>query len=90
MNWVTEITCMVHENYFVDEQRFGPYKMWHHRHTFEEVDGGVLITDVVHFKLPFSLIAPLVYRLFVKQNLKRIFNYRTEKLEELINSNQLV
>jgi ligand-binding SRPBCC domain-containing protein len=89
MNWVTEITGMVHENYFVDEQRFGPYKMWHHRHTFEEVDGGVLITDVVHFKTPFSLIAPLAYRLFVKQNLKRIFSYRTEKLEELISGNHL-
>jgi ligand-binding SRPBCC domain-containing protein len=90
MNWVTEITSLIHENCFVDEQRFGPYKMWHHRHTFEEVDGGVLITDVVHFKIPFSLIAPLAYRLFVKQNLKRIFNYRMEKLEELISSNQLV
>lgn len=90
MNWVTEITSLIHENCFVDEQRFGPYKMWHHRHTFEEVDGGVLITDVVHFKIPFSLIAPLAYRLFVKQNLKRIFSYRTEKLEELIGSNQLV
>ena len=87
MNWVTEITGMIHENYFVDEQRFGPYKMWHHRHTFEEVEGGVLVTDVVHFKIPFSLIAPLAYRFFVKQNLKRIFNYRTEKLNEIISSN---
>ncbi len=90
MNWVTEITGMIHENYFVDEQRFGPYKMWHHRHAFEEVEGGVLVTDVVHFKIPFSLIAPLAYRFFVKQNLKRIFNYRTEKLNEIIASNQLV
>jgi ligand-binding SRPBCC domain-containing protein len=90
MNWVTEITGMIHENSFVDEQRFGPYKMWHHRHTFEEVDGGVLMTDVVHFKIPFSLIAPLAYRFFIKQNLKRIFSYRTEKLDELISSNQLV
>ena len=90
MNWVTEITGMIHENSFVDEQRFGPYKMWHHRHTFEEVDGGVLMTDVVHFKIPFSLIAPLAYRFFIRQNLKRIFDYRTEKLDELIGSNQLV
>ena len=89
MNWVTEITGMIHENYFVDEQRFGPYKMWHHRHTFEEVEGGVLVTDTVHFKIPLSLIAPLAYRFFVKQNLKRIFNYRTEKLNEIIASNQL-
>ena len=87
MNWVTEITGMIHEDYFVDEQSFGPYKMWHHRHTFEEVEGGVLITDTVHFKIPFSLIAPLAYRFFVKQNLKQIFNYRTEKLNEIIASN---
>ena len=90
MNWVTEITGMIHENYFVDEQRFGPYKMWHHRHAFEEVEGGVLVTDIVHFKIPFSLIAPLAYRFFVKQNLQRIFNYRAEKLNEIIASNQLV
>ncbi len=89
MNWVTEITGMIHENYFVDEQRFGPYKMWHHRHAFEEVEGGVLVTDIVHFKIPFSLIAPLAYRFFVKQNLKRIFNYRAEKLNEIVASNQL-
>ena len=89
MNWVTEITGMIHENYFVDEQRFGPYKMWHHRHAFEEVQGGVLMTDIVHFKIPFSLIAPLAYRFFVKQNLKRIFNYRAEKLNEIVASNQL-
>ena len=89
MNWVTEITGLIHENYFVDEQRFGPYKMWHHRHAFEEVEGGVLVTDIVHFKVPFSLIAPLAYRFFVKQNLKRIFNYRAEKLNEIVASNQL-
>jgi len=89
MNWVTEITGMIHENYFVDEQRFGPYKMWHHRHAFEEVQGGVLMTDIVHFKIPFLLIAPLAYRFFVKQNLKRIFNYRAEKLNEIVASNQL-
>ena len=90
MNWVTEITHIVKGTSFVDEQRFGPYKMWHHLHKMEKVDGGVLMTDIVHFKLPFSLIAPIVYSLFVKRKLTEIFNYRTTKLDELVDSNQLI
>ena len=53
MNWVTEITHLKEEEYFIDEQRYGPYKMWHHLHKFEEVYGGVFMTDIIHFKLPF-------------------------------------
>tara|TARA_B110000503_G_scaffold98635_1_gene147802 strand:- start:108 stop:596 length:489 start_codon:yes stop_codon:yes gene_type:complete len=90
MNWVTEITHIAKGTSFVDEQRFGPYKMWHHLHKMEKVDGGVLMTDIVHFKLPFSLIAPIVYSLFVKRKLTEIFNYRTTKLDELVDSNQLI
>jgi ligand-binding SRPBCC domain-containing protein len=90
MNWVTEITHITKGSYFVDEQRFGPYKMWHHLHKIEEVNGGVLMTDVVHFKLPFSMVAPLAYSLFVKRKLTEIFRFRTKKLDELIASNQLV
>lgn len=90
MNWVTEITHLSEGTSFVDEQRFGPYKMWHHLHKMEKVDGGVLMTDIVHFKIPFSLIAPVTYYLFVKRNLREIFNYRTKKLDELIALNQLV
>jgi len=85
MNWVTEITHLKNKEYFVDEQRFGPYKMWHHVHKFEAVDGGVLITDIIHFKLPIRLLSPLGYKLFVKRNLKQIFSYRTAKLETLFN-----
>ena len=81
MNWVTEITQFKDQEYFVDEQRFGPYKMWHHVHKFESVDGGVLMTDIIHFKLPFRLLSSLGYILFVKRNLNHIFSYRTAQLE---------
>lgn len=84
MNWITEITHVKEENYFVDEQRFGPYKMWHHLHKFESIDGGVMMIDIVHFKLPFRLFSSLGYHLFIKNKLKTIFKYRQEKLEELI------
>ena len=89
MNWVSEITQITERSSFVDEQRFGPYKMWHHLHKMEAADGGVLMTDIVHFKLPFSIVAPITYRLFIKRNLTDIFNFRTTKLDELIASNQL-
>ena len=86
MNWVTEITHLDEGTSFVDEQRFGPYKMWHHLHTLEKVKGGVLMTDTVHFKLPMFWLAPLIYRLYVKRNLTAIFEYRTTKLDALLSS----
>lgn len=89
MNWVTEITHVNEGHYFVDEQRFGPYKLWHHLHKFEAVEGGVLITDIVHFKLPFPLFQSITYKIFVKRNLKKIFTHRESQLDLLINSKQL-
>lgn len=88
MNWVTEITHLEKEDYFVDEQRFGPYKMWNHLHKFESVEGGVLMTDVIHFKLPIRLFSSLGYKLYVKGNLKQIFSYRTKQLETLFNQSE--
>jgi len=86
MNWVTEITHLKENEYFVDEQRFGPYKMWHHIHKFEEVEGGVLMTDIVYFKLPFPLFSTIAYKIYVKKNLKNIFTHRETQLESLIQS----
>ena len=83
MNWVTEITHLKEEEYFVDEQRFGPYKMWHHVHKFESVEGGVLMTDVIHFKLPIPLLSSIAYKLFVKKQLTHIFSHRTSLLDEI-------
>lgn len=86
MNWVTEITHLKEKSYFVDEQRYGPYKMWHHFHKFEAVNGGVMMTDIVHFKLPFPILSSIAYRIYVRKNLEQIFTFRTSKLNELLNN----
>ena len=88
-NWVTEITNAKENDYFIDEQRFGPYKFWHHLHKFVDLDGQVLMYDEVNFKLPFGFIGRLFYPLVVKPKLERIFNYRKEVLEELFQRNDL-
>ena len=82
MNWVTEIKQVEENHFFVDDQRSGPYKIWHHRHTFTETENGVLMQDQVHYLLPFGFIGKIVHTLFVKAQLKRIFNYRKEMLAE--------
>lgn len=81
--WVTEITHIVDKHYFVDEQRFGPYSLWHHKHFIKEIDGGVEMEDIIDYKVPFGLLGQLVHPILVKPKLEEIFNYRTEKLEEL-------
>lgn len=84
--WMTEITHVEHLKYFVDEQRFGPYSLWHHQHHFKEVDGGVEITDIVHYKVPFWFAGDIANALMVKKKLKEIFDYRREKIEAIFNS----
>ncbi len=82
-NWVTEITHVSEGHFFVDEQRFGPYRMWHHEHRFEETRGGVLMTDRVSYKLPLGILGRLAHVLFVKNQLKQIFTYREMFLNQL-------
>ena len=81
--WVTEITHVVDKQFFVDEQRFGPYTMWHHQHHFKAVDGGVEMTDIVHYKLPFWFLGDIANTLFVKKQLQGIFDFRWKKVEDL-------
>lgn len=76
MYWMTEITHVDDKKYFVDEQRFGPYRMWHHQHHFKAVEGGVEMTDMVHYKLPFWFLGDIAHALLVKKQLKNIFDYR--------------
>ena len=83
MEWVTEITHMEDKKYFVDEQRFGPYTFWHHKHFFTEIDGGVFMEDIVHYKVPFGIIGQLFHPIIVKPKLDEIFKFRTKKLTEL-------
>ena len=82
-NWVTEITHVEDHQFFVDEQRFGPYSMWHHEHHFKEVPEGVHMIDRVSFKIPLWFLGDIAYGLFIKKQLKGIFEYRERKLKEL-------
>ena len=83
IKWVTEITHVLNEKYFVDEQRFGPYSLWHHKHFIKEIEGGVEMEDVVDYKLPYGLLGQIVHPIIVKPKLDEIFNYRYNKLIEL-------
>jgi ligand-binding SRPBCC domain-containing protein len=86
MHWVTEITHVKDKEYFVDEQRFGPYTLWHHKHFLKEVPGGIEMVDIVHYKVPFGIFGKLANILFIKKQLKTIFDFRFQKMEQLFNS----
>ncbi len=81
--WMTEITHVQDKKYFVDEQRYGPYSLWHHQHHFKAIDGGVEMTDIIHYKLPLWFLGDVANSLFVKKQLRKIFDYRYKKVEEL-------
>lgn len=81
--WMTEITHVQDKQYFVDEQRFGPYSLWHHQHHFKEIEGGVEMTDIVHYKIPFWFLGDIANHLLVKKQLQGIFNFRTHAVENL-------
>jgi ligand-binding SRPBCC domain-containing protein len=83
LNWVTEITHVESKKYFADEQRFGPYQLWHHKHFLKEIDGGTEMTDIVHYKIPFGFLGDLANTILVKKQLADIFDYRFQKLEEI-------
>lgn len=82
ITWITEITHVQEGRYFVDEQRKGPYAIWHHEHHFAEVEGGVEMTDIVSYTLPLGWLGSLAQFLFVKRQLKTIFDYRSEVIEK--------
>ena len=81
--WVTEITHVVDKKYFVDEQRFGPYALWHHKHFIKEIPGGVEMEDIVDYKVPLGILGQLVHPFLVKPKLNEIFEYRRKKLIEM-------
>lgn len=80
MFWMTEITHVVPGKFFVDEQRFGPYALWHHQHHFEEAEGGVWMTDLVHYKAPLGFLGDIAVSLFIKKQLDEIFEFRRKKV----------
>jgi len=80
--WVTEIKSVEVGKCFVDEQRSGPYRFWHHRHSFEQKNGGTLMTDLVHYSVGKWVIGDLAHVLFVRAQLEKIFSFRREILEK--------
>lgn len=81
--WVTEITHVIEGDYFVDEQRFGPYAFWHHKHFIREIPGGVEMEDIIDYKVPLGILGQMVNPFLVKPKLNEIFEYRRKKLIEL-------
>ncbi len=88
--WTTEITHVSKPGFFVDEQRFGPYRFWHHQHFFRQVDGGVEVRDLVHYLLPHIQFSGLLNRLIIKPRLKRIFDYRIQALQKIFPHNETI
>jgi ligand-binding SRPBCC domain-containing protein len=87
VHWVTEITQVKEPFHFIDEQRFGPYALWHHQHHFEEVKGGVLMTDEVNYAIPFGILGRFAHWLFVAKEVNRIFEHRFRTLEDYFSKN---
>jgi ligand-binding SRPBCC domain-containing protein len=83
MNWITEIKAVKEGVFFIDEQRKGPYKIWHHEHHFKAVEGGVEMTDIVSYEVPFGILGKLVHPLIVRPKLEQIFKYRTKRVDEI-------
>ena len=83
LDWMTEITQVNKHKYFVDEQRVGPYKIWHHQHHFKAIKGGVEVTDIVDYVVPFGILGKIAHPIIVKPQLNKIFQFREERIVEL-------
>lgn len=83
MKWVTEITHVDDQKFFVDEQRYGPYTFWHHKHFLKETLGGVEMEDIIHYKVPMGILGQMIHPFLVKPELEKIFEYRKSKLIDL-------
>jgi ligand-binding SRPBCC domain-containing protein len=83
MKWITEIKYVHDKQFFVDEQRKGPYKIWHHEHHFKEVEGGVEMTDIVSYEIPLGILGRIAHPIIVKKKLEEIFDYRFKRVDEI-------
>ena len=82
LDWMTEITHVKDLEYFVDEQRIGPYSIWHHQHKIEAIEGGVLMSDIVTYQPPFGFLGAIVNAILIKKQLEQIFDFRTLAIEK--------
>ena len=80
--WMTEITAVKENAFFIDEQRFGPYSLWHHQHFFSKVENGIEIEDIVHYRLPLGILGSIAHGVFVKKQLEGIFQFRAEYIKK--------
>lgn len=83
INWMTEITQVKDMEFFIDEQRVGPYKIWHHQHHFKAIDGGVEMTDIIDYVVPLGFLGRLVEPILVRGKLKEIFDYRETQMDKM-------
>lgn len=83
LNWITEITQINEKVFFIDEQRKGPYSIWHHEHHFREVDGGVEMHDILYYSIPFGFLGSIADMVFVRNKVRRIFEYREKRILEM-------
>lgn len=83
LRWVTELTHVQPPHYFVDEQRMGPYRFWHHQHHFQETGDGLAMHDIVHYALPLGPLGDVVHALYVRKRLEHIFDYRKRALARI-------
>ena len=86
MDWMTEITHVKEGEYFVDEQRFGPYALWHHQHHFKIMDGGVLMTDILNYAIPYGIIGRWANAILVKNEIDKVFSFREKAIKDLFGS----
>ncbi len=90
LNWTTEITHVKDQEYFVDEQRFGPYALWHHQHHFVQKEGGVLMFDKLHYAIPFGPIGRIANGVYVGNKVESIFEYRKKAIADVLKFDELV
>ncbi|MBD3750548.1 MAG: SRPBCC family protein [Sphingobacteriales bacterium] len=83
MDWMTEITHVKEGHYFIDEQRFGPFKFWHHEHHFEAIEGGVLMIDKLTYGIPFGFLGRIANSIMVAKQTQGIFDYRVKAVDEM-------
>jgi ligand-binding SRPBCC domain-containing protein len=83
VRWITEIREVEAEKFFMDKQLKGPYRLWEHQHFFKEIEGGVEMTDLVHYAIPFGLLGKMTNSILVKKKLQQIFEYRFQKVETI-------
>lgn len=86
MPWVTEITHVKDKEFFVDEQRVGPYAMWHHEHRIEAIEGGVVMKDILTYRPPFGILGKIANSLFIGKKVSSIFDYREKAIIEIFGS----